>query len=328
MTMSPTQGPFKHVIAFEVSKASLVVHRLPADQQCIIANTQQAIRRLLRAEVKRNARAKLGPVLIVAEASGGYERCVLQTALDFGVACHRAHGTRVRFFARYLGLIAKTDRIDARVLATYGLKTERLRLFEPLKPEEQALKELQGRRDEIQQMLIAETNRLEHARLACVVRSIKTHIAGLRRVLDAIEAEIAALIDANESLARKARLMRTVIGVGPVTAATLLANMPELGSLTKGEAARLAGLAPINRDSGKLSAPRHIVAGRSAVRRCLYMAALVGLSHNPVLKAFASGLRARGKPFKVVITAVMRKLIVILNAIVRDGEPWTHAKPA
>jgi transposase len=187
---------------------------------------------------------------------------------------------------------------------------------------------VQARRDEIQQMLIAENNRLEHARLASVVRSIKTHIAGLRKALDALEAEIAALIHADESLARKATLMRSVIGVGPVTSATLLANMSELGSLTKGEAARLAGLAPINRDSGKLSAPRHIEAGRSAARRCLYMAALVALQRNPVLKAFASGLRARGKPFKVVITAVMRKLIVTLNAIVRDGEPWKHAKPA
>jgi transposase len=328
MTMNPTQGPFKHVVAFEVSKTSLVVHRLPADEQCTIANARQAIRRLLRAEVKRIAKAKLGPLLIVVEATGGYERHVLDAALDLGLACHRAHGSRVRFFARYLGLIAKTDQIDARVLATYGLKTERLRLFEPLKPEEQALKELQGRRDEIQQMLIAESNRLEHARLASVVRSIKTHITSLRKAFDALEAEIAALIDANESLARKARLMRSVIGVGPVTAATLLANMPELGSLSKGEAARLAGLAPINRDSGKLSAPRHIEAGRSAVRRCLYMAALVALNRNPVLKAFANGLRARGKPFKVVITAVMRKLIVTLNAIVRDGEPWNHAKPA
>ena len=328
MTMSPTQGPFKHVVAFEVSKTSLVVHSLPADEQCVIANTHQAVRSLLRAEVRRNAKAKLGPLLIVAEATGGYERRVLDAALDLGLACHRAHGSRVRFFARYLGLIAKTDRIDARMLAAYGLKTERLRLFEPLSPEEQALKDLQGRRDEIQQMLIAENNRLEHARLASVIRSIKTHIAGLRKVLDALEAEIATLIHADESLAGKARLMRTVIGVGPVTAATLLANMPELGSLTKGEAARLAGLAPINRDSGKMAAPRHIVAGRSAVRRCLYMAALVALHRNPILKAFASGLRARGKPFKVVITAVMRKLIVILNAIVRDGEPWMHARPA
>jgi transposase len=328
MTMSPTQGPFKHVVAFEVSKTSLVVHRLPCDEQCTIANAQHAIRRLLRAEVKRNAKAKLGSLLIVVEATGGYERHVLDAAIDLGLACHRAHGSRVRFFARYLGLIAKTDRIDARVLAAYGLKTERLRLFEPLKPEEEALKELQARRDEIQQMLIAENNRLEHARLASVVRSIKTHIAGLRKALDALEAEIAALIHADASLARKAALMRSVIGVGPVTSATLLANMPELGSLSKGEAARLAGLAPINRDSGKLSAPRHIQAGRSAVRRCLYMAALVALRRNPVLEAFASGLRARGKPFKVVITAVMRKLIVTLNAILRDGEPWKHAKPA
>ena len=328
MTMIATRPEFNHIVAFEVSKASLVVHMLPGDRQGSIANAPQAVRRLLRAEIKRNAKAGLGPVLVVVEATGGYERHVLDAALDLGLACHRAHGLRVRFFARYLGLIAKTDRIDARVLAAYGLKTERLRLFEPLKPEEQALKDLQARRAEIQQMLIAEGNRLEHARLASVVRSIKTHIAGLRKAFDVLEAEIATLIRTHESLARKARLMRSVIGVGPVTAATLLANMPELGSLTKGEAARLAGLAPINRDSGKLSAPRHIEAGRAVVRRCLYMAALVALQHNPVLTAFASGLRARGKPFKIIITAVMRKLVVTINAILRTQEPWKHAKPA
>ena len=102
MSMIATQGPFKHVVAFEVSKTSLVVHRLPGDEQCAIANTQQAIRRLLRTEVKRNAKAKLGPLLIVVEATGGYERHVLDAALDLGLACHRAHGSRVRFFARYL----------------------------------------------------------------------------------------------------------------------------------------------------------------------------------------------------------------------------------
>lgn len=328
MTMNPTQAPFKHIIAFEVAKTSLVVHRLPANEQCVIANSPKAVRRLLRAEVKRNTTAKSGPVLVVVEATGGYERHVLDAALALGLACHRAHGSRVRFFARYLGLIAKTDKIDARLIATYGLKTERLRLFEPEKPEERALKELQARREDIQGMLIAERNRLEHAKQQTVVKSIKAHIASLRKALGALETEIATLIEAHESLARKARLMTSVIGVGPVTAATVLANMPELGTLTKGEAARLAGLAPINRDSGKASAPRHIQAGRATVRRCLYMAALVALQHNPVLKDFAGNLRIRGKPFKVVITAVMRKLIVILNAIVRTGEPWKHAKLA
>ena len=328
MTMIETHKGFKHVIAFEVSKASLVVHVLPADRQTTITNTPQAVRRLLRAELKSNAKNKFGPMLVAVEATGGYERNVLDASVELGVACHRAHGSRVRFYAKYLGLLAKTDAIDARVIADYGLKTANLRLFEPLRPEEQALKDLQARRDEVQQMLMAEANRLEHSRHASVVKSIKVHIVSLRKAFEALEAEIADLIRTHEPLDRKAKLMRSVIGVGPVTAATLLANMPELGSLTKGEAARLAGLAPINRDSGKLSAPRHIEAGRAAVRRCLYMAALVAMQSNPIIVAFTASLRARGKPFKVVITAAMRKLIVILNAIVREGLPWKNAKTA
>lgn len=328
MTMIATHNQFNHVVAFEVSKDQLVVHRLPADERIEIANTAQAVRRLLRAEKKRIAKVEGASLLVICETTGGYERHVLDAAVELGLACHRAHGSRVRFFARYLGIDAKTDRIDVRMIAEYGLKTERLRLYAPPSPEEQALKDLKARRDEVQAMMIAESNRLEHARHASVVRSIGQHVKALKKAFDALEREIAALLRTCEPFARKARLMQSVTGIGPVTASTLLAYMPELGTLTKGEAARLAGLAPINRDSGKSSGARHIEAGRGAVRRSLYMAAVVAMQFNPVVVDFAKRLRERGKPFKVVVTAVMRKLIVILNAILRTEKPWSNAKTA
>lgn len=276
----------------------------------------------LSAEIKRLRKSDGSRLLIVCEATGGYERHVLEAAVSLGISCHRAHGSRVRFFAKYLGISAKTDGIDARLLASYGLSSARLRLYMPPSPEERALKELKARRDEIQAMIIAEGNRLEHATHASVLRSLKQHLAALKKAFDHLEHEMAGLLRSCEMFGRKADLMQSVIGVGPVTATTMLAYMPELGSLSKGEAARLAGLAPINRDSGKLSAPRHIEAGRGAVRRCLYMAALVAMQANPVMRCFAQQLKARGKPFKVVITAVMRKLVVTLNAILRSGQPW------
>ena len=251
----------------------------------------------------------------------------LRSAWELGVAVHKAHGSRVRYFARYLGLLAKTDPIDARVLALYGLKTTDLRLYVPPAPEALALRDLRTRRDQLQQMLFAE-NRLEHARHLSVSRSLKAHIASLRKALAALEAEIAACLKASETLARKARLMKTLKGVGPATVAAILAYMPEIGAFTKAGAACMAGLAPINDDSGKLKGPRHIEAGRAAVRKALYMAALVAIQHNPVMRLFADKLKRNGKPAKVVITAVMRKLIVTLNAILRSGEPWSHAKTA
>jgi len=328
MTMNPVLSAFNHVVAFEVAKDSLVIHVLPTDKQSVATNKPKAIRKALMAEMRRNAEASLGPLLVVCEATGGYERHVLAICVELGVAVHKAHGARVRHFARYLGLLAKTDPIDARVLALYGLKTQDLRLYIPLSPEVLALRDLKTRRDQLQEMLFAETSRLEHARHASVSRNLKAHIASLGKALVALEAEIAAHVKACETLARKARLMRTLKGVGPATVAAILAYMPELGDLKKGEAACIAGLAPINKDSGALQAPRHIEAGRAAVRKTITMTAVVAIRHNPVMRLFADKLRRKGKPSKVVITAVMRKLIVTLNAILRSGEPWSHAKIA
>jgi transposase len=326
--MSPTHGAFNHIVAFDVAKDSLAAHVLPGEEQHTLANKPKAIRKLLLREMRRNAVAELGRLLVVCEATGGYERHVLDVCVELGLAVHKAHGARVRHFARYKGLLAKTDPIDARVLALYGLNTKDLRLYEPDAAEIVALRELKTRRDQVQQMLIAETNRLEHTRHASVRRGLEAHIASLRKTLAALEAEIAAHIEADDELAHKVRLMQSLKGVGPATATTVLACMPQLGTFGKGRAACLAGVAPIANDSGKSHGPRHIEAGRATVRAALYMAALVAMRHNPVMRSFAVALRQNGKPFKVVITAVMRKLIVTLNAILRSGQPWRHAQQA
>ena len=328
MTMSPTHRAFNHVVAFEVAKDTLTVHILPGEEQHVLANKPKTVRKLLLRQMRSNAEAESGRLLVVCEATGGYERHVLEICVELGLAAHKAHGTRVRHFARYRGVIAKTDPIDARVLALYGLNTEDLRLYEPATPEIVILRELKTRRDQVQQILIAETNRLEHARHAGVTRGLKAHIASLRKALASLEAEIAAHVKANTELAHKVHLMQSLKGVGPGTATTVLACMPQLGTLTKGESAALAGVAPIAKDSGQSRGPRHIEAGRATPRAALYMAALVAMRHNPVMRSFAVSLRQNGKPFKVVITAVMRKLIVTLNAILRSGQPWRHAQQA
>lgn len=321
-TADATPSPYTHVVAFEVSKETLVVHVLPADEQTTIPNTEQAITRFLKSEAKRNSRQKLRPLLVVCEATGGYERHILKAALDLSLAVHRAHGSRVRYFARYRGLIAKTDSIDAGMLAEFGRHTAGLRLYVRPPAENEALKALHGRRSELQAMIVAETCRLEHAVHATVAKSLKMQLKSLKSALSAIEAEIAEVVASSEALKSKMVLMRSVAGVGPVTATTLLAYLPDIGQLTKGQAARLTGLAPINDDSGKKLGARHIEPGRQAIKKCLFMAAGVAMKINPVLKEFADRLRGKGYPFKYVVVAVMRKLVVILNAVLRDAEPW------
>jgi transposase len=323
--MTTRSQPFQHIIAFEVAKTRLTVHVLPADRQESIANTPAAVRRVLRRELKSNPKMGLGPILVVCEATGGYERHVLAEATTLGLALHRAHGVRTRYFARYLGL-AKTDPIDARMLAHYG-RTPNLRLYAPPEPQQAALTALRKRRDDLKVMIRMETNRLEHARHQSVIASIRVGLKAYHRSLASLEAEIEHLIESDAELARKATLMQTVKGIGPATAAACLAYLPELGSFSKGQAARIVGLAPIANDSGKASLPRHIAGGRKTMRSALYMAALVAISANPRIARYARQLRQRGKPAKLVITAVMRKLIIILNAILRDARP-AHASEA
>jgi len=315
--MNPSTPCFNRIIAFEVAKHTLVVHALPDDRQRRIANTAGAVGKLLRAARERGG----GEIVVVCEATGGYEKHVLEQACALDLACHRAHGARVRHFAKYMGAAAKTDAIDARMLALYAQSAQNLRLYRPPAIEQKAVRALKARRDEVLQMLIGETNRIEHAEHASVRASLRTHVRILKLQLARIERELAQLVAATPQLAEQARLMQSVKGVGAETTAAIIAYFPELGSLSKGQAARLAGLAPIARDSGKASAPRHIEPGRAALRRTLYMAAVAAIRFNPRLKAFAAKLKAKGKPFKLIAAAVMRKLVVILNAVLASGEP-------
>ena len=316
----------QHIIAFEVAKDSLTLHILPGDTQEQIANTAAAVRRVLRRETRRNSKNGLGPMLVVCEATGSYDRRVLAVACELAIPLHRAHGVRTRHFARYLGL-AKTDPIDASMLALFGRDTPNLRLYSLPAPNQAALRELRKRRDELRAMARMEANRLEHARHRRVAASIKAQLRRLDKEAAAIEAEIDNVIEADPAMTRKARLMQSLKGVGPATATACLAYLPELGSFTKAQVARIAGLAPIARDSGKSSAPRHIHGGRKTLRNALYMAAVVAMTYNPAIKQYAKGLRQRGKPAKLIITAVMRKIIVTLNAIIRDGAPARQQNP-
>lgn len=318
MPLTPTR--FNHIVAFEVSKAELVVHTLPADRQQRLVNTAAAVRRLLKAEQRANARLGLGPMLVVCEATGGYERHVIDVAQSLELAIHRAHGSRTRLFARFNGKLAKTDAIDAGLIARYAL-TPDLPLYTPPSPQQAALRQLRQRRDEIGQMLRMELNRIEHASLKRLKTSLTRHKAWLEDELKAIQAQIAELIAQSPELNRKATLMQSVKGIGPLTAAAILAYLPEIGTLSKQTAAAIAGLAPIARDSGQHNGKRHIAGGRATLRASLYMAALVARHRNPALRAFAQNLKARGKPNKLILTAVMRKLIVILNAVIASGQP-------
>lgn len=318
----------EHVVAFEVSKHQLVIHTLPTDKQRTVPNTPAAARRALMAEARHNRRAGLGLMLVVCEATGGYEQHVLAAAASLGIEAHKAHGTRVRHFAKYRGLKAKNDPIDARLIALYGLQTENLMRYQPPSEDIKALRALQERRHDLIVMLQAERNRLEHVSNAAVLKSLRASVRALSSTLAAIETEISGLLARTDTLARKAELMRTVPGVGPVVASTLLAHMSELGTLPRGRPAALAGLAPYDDDSGQKKGRRTIEAGRSAVRRCLYMAALVAVRVCPHLRAYADRVKARGKPFKLAITAVMRKLIEIINAVLATGQPCHYAQPA
>jgi transposase len=328
ITTMPSNGErFNRVIAFEVSKAELVVYSVPQGVSSTIANTKSAIMRYLKKQT-RDPGTGVSDLLVVCEATGGYERFVLEAATELGLACHRAHGSRVRAYARFRGTHAKSDPIDARLLADYGLKSENLKLYQLPPPNQARLRALLARRTDLRRMAEAEQARLDQASDSDVALSIKALIAACKRLLAGIEAKIVLLMKEDAVLAEKARLLQSVKGIGPITAATLLGYVPELGSLSRGAAAALLGLAPFDRDSGNSKGKRHIFAGRSEARSCLYMAAISAMRYNPKFKEFAARLRQKGKPFKLVAAATMRKLATVVNAILRTDTPKIAQTPA
>lgn len=262
--------------------------------------------------------------LIVMEATGAYEApcaCALQAA-GFAVAVVNAR--QARDFAKAMGYLAKTDSIDARVLAALAAvlaqRPERDKVVRALPCEEQQrLHAMVLRRRQLVQMLVAERNRLAMSHRVAR-RSIEALIKAIRKQITDIEGELASHIERYH--ADLAQVLQSVKGVGPNTCMVLIADLPELGKLSSREITALVGLAPFNRDSGPMRGKRTIFGGRTQVRCALYMATLVAMRHNPVIKAFYARLLAAGKPKKVAIVACMRKLLTILNAMIRTGKQW------
>lgn len=265
----------------------------------------------------------LEPQLIVVEATGGYEEAVVMALFEAGLPVALVSPQRVRQYARAKGLLAKTDQIDARVLADFGKKLQP-RLFVGKSEERRRLSALVGRRKQLNEMLQAEKNRLRMKDLS-LQRSLERVIRCLKAELQAVDQEIAQFLQEHQELEEQERLLRTAKSVGRVTAATLLADLPELGQLDRKEIAALVGVAPMNRDSGRKHGYRKTKGGRPDVRNALYMSALTGIRHNPILKAQYEQLVKRGKEKKVAITACMRKMLTILNAMTRDQQPFQYS---
>lgn len=265
----------------------------------------------------------LHPERIVIEATGGYEHLAVAQLYMAGLPVCRVNPRRVRYFARSMGQLAKTDKIDAKILARFGelVKPTLTRLPSQ---QEQLLGSLLTRREQLSIMLVAERNRLETAPVR-VRLSLKEHIAWLKKQIQELEKEIDAFVDSHPDLKEKDELLQEVEGVGKQTAAKLMADVPELGRCDRKQIAALIGIAPINHDSGYKTGQRSISGGRPDVRRVLYMATLAATRFNPVIKIFYQRLLKAGKKKKVALVACMRKLLTILNAILRDRVHWNPA---
>ena len=304
----------KVYVGIDVSKAKLDVAVEPQEQIWQCDNNGAGISSL----VKRLG--KLKPTLIVVEATGGYEANLVEGLAEAGLPVSRVNPGRVRRFAQGMNWLAKTDKIDAKVLALFGEKAQP-RLTELPGEAEKRLSALIKRRKQVLDMLTAEHNRTELAETE-VFDSIATTIQFLQKQLIHLDAQIEDLIDQTPDLKQKRELLQSVPGVGRILSATLVSQMPELGHSNRKEIAALAGLAPFNHDSGKKHGRRMIRGGRSFIRSVLYMATIAAIRFNPVIKSMYLRLLDTGKLKKVAIVACMRKLLTILNAILRSQSPW------
>jgi transposase len=301
-------------VGIDVAKAWLDVAVWPSREAWRVPNDESGVATLAE------RLAPLAPDLVVLEATGGLEIPAAAALAGAGLPVAVVNPRQVRDFARAMGQLAKTDALDAHVLARFGDVVRPAPRALP-DADAQALAALVARRRQVLAMLTAERQRLGTAR-APVSDRLGAHIAWLERELAGLDDDLRRRV--RESAIWRARedLLRSVPGIGPVVATTLLAELPELGALDRKRIAALVGVAPLNRDSGTARGRRLVWGGRGRVRTALYMAALVAVRHNPLLRAFYARLLAAGKPKKVALTACMHKLLLVLNAVVRAGTPW------
>lgn len=305
----------KQWVGVDVSKAYLDVYVHPQGKQWRCSNNAAGIAEIVQ------ALAAFQVALVVLEATGGMEQAISQALCDAGIALVVSNPRRVRDFARALGKLAKTDRIDAMVLARYA---------QAVQPEVRALaseatrelQELVRRRQQLVELLSAERNRRSSAQSQRTKEQIERHIQWLREEIKTLDEQIQAQLNQSRQWQHQQMVLQSVPGVGVVTASTLIALLPKLGYLNRQQIAALVGVAPINCDSGQMRGKRFVTGGRSPVRSVLFMAALVSTRFNPVIQGFYQRLLAQGKAKKVALVACMRKLLVMLNAMLKHDQPW------
>ena len=297
-------------VGIDVSKEYVDVAVLPSGETWTVPRNEPQIKELAQ---------KLGEYKVesvVLEATGGYENLVVAILSAAGLPVVVVNPRQVRDFAKAKGQLAKTDTIDAGVLALFAsaIRPE----IRPLKGQElEALEELMARRSQLVSMLTMEKNRLQQATTKAIQRDIQTHINWLQKRVRDVDRDLGDMIKTTPIWREKDQLLRNVLGVGPILSRALIAGMPELGTLNRRQVAALVGVAPFNRDSGKLRGRRTCWGGRASIRSVLYMATLSSVRYNPPIRAFYQRLVAAGKPKKVALTACMRKLIIFLNSTLK-----------
>jgi transposase len=301
-------------VGIDVAKARLDVAVLGEEQAWQADNTQAGIVRLVE------QLQELQPELIVVEATGGYQRGVVEALFWAGLAVAVVNPARVRQFARACGLLAKTDKLDAQVLAVFGQRMQPRRYVGKSEAEKQ-LSALLVRRKQVEEMLRAEQNRLRIISPS-LQGSVERMIAVLKEEKKRLDEQIREFMNEQKAWQEQSEILRSAPGVGRVTTATLLAELPELGKMDRKKIAALVGVAPMNYDSGKKRGYRKTKGGRADVRSVLYMSTLVATRYNPLIQAQYQHLLKRGKEKKVALTACMRKFLTILNAMMRDQQPF------
>jgi transposase len=307
-------------VGIDVSKDSLDVAVLGERRSRQVRNNRKGIGTLAAELRKRN------PRLIVVEATGGYEEGVVEGMFEGGLPVALVSPQRVRQYAKARGLLAKTDELDAQNLAEYG-KNIQPRLYMAKSEAGRRLSAVLGRRRQLGEILKGEKNRLRMANSE-IRRSLEVVIGCLKAEMKRMDGEVEKLMKEEQAFQEQEKLLRSVQSIGRVTAATLLADLPELGKLDRKQIAALVGVAPMNQDSGRKRGYRRTKGGRPEVRSVLYMAVLTGIRYNPVIKAHYEQMVSRGKEKKVAITACMRKTLTILNAMVRDQQPFRNPAAA
>ena len=303
-------------VGVDVSKATLDVYRPDTKELLKIENTDEAIIQLCSQLEKKKRQ-----IMVVMEGTGGYEYLLLKHLASRMLAAAVINPRRVRDFAKGIGLDAKTDPIDAKVISKYA---------EVVVPKPMATKSdhelkhsaLVARRSQLLELINQENNRLKQSWDDDAKNSIRDVLEVLKKQLKSVDSLLVQMLAKDTANERKIEILKSVKGVGPVTISTLIAELPELGKLNRGEVAKLVGVAPINRDSGTKSGKRFIGGGRGQVRRVLYMATIVAIRHNATIKAFYAHLKSKGKESKVAIVACMRKLVTILNLLVKSNQMW------